>query len=75
MVTLKKASFVKFRPRSKDFLEISNPKAVLEKALASLAGNFAQQKTGVVFPEAEMGALNGIDSLVQASGLAPPGDE
>ena len=27
-VTLKKATFVKFRPRSKDFLEISNPKAV-----------------------------------------------
>ena len=58
-----------------DFLRDEGKETVLEKALASLAGNFAQQKTGVVFPEAEMGALNGIDSLVQASGLAPPGDE
>ena len=32
-VSLKKASFVKFRPRTKDFLDISNPKAVLEKSL------------------------------------------
>jgi len=32
-VSLKKAKFVKFRPQSKTFLDISNPKAVLEKAL------------------------------------------
>lgn len=32
-VSLRKASFVKFRPRTKDFLDISNPKAVLEKSL------------------------------------------
>lgn len=32
-VTLKKAKYVKFRPRTKDFLDISNPKAVLEKSL------------------------------------------
>lgn len=36
-VTLKKASFVKFQPRSKDFLEITNPKAVLEKALRTFS--------------------------------------
>lgn len=32
-VSLKKATYVKFRPRTKDFLDISNPKAVLEKSL------------------------------------------
>lgn len=32
-VSLKKANFVKFRPMKKTFLDISNPKAVLEKAL------------------------------------------
>lgn len=32
-VSLKKASFVKFRAQSVDFLEISNPRAVLEKTL------------------------------------------
>eukprot|EP00941_MAST-03F_sp_MAST-3F-sp1_P002424 g2424.t1 len=36
-VSLKKASFVKFRPHSKDFLDISNPKAVLEKALRTFS--------------------------------------
>jgi ubiquitin fusion degradation protein 1 len=32
-VSLKKATFVKFRPLSVDFLDISNPRAVLEKTL------------------------------------------
>lgn len=32
-VSLKKAQFVKFRPQSVDFLDISNPRAVLEKTL------------------------------------------
>lgn len=32
-VSLPKAKFVKFRPQSVDFLEISNPRAVLEKTL------------------------------------------
>lgn len=32
-VSLKKATYVKFRPQTKDFLDISNPKAVLEKSL------------------------------------------
>lgn len=32
-VSLKKASFVKFRAQSVDFLDISNPRAVLEKTL------------------------------------------
>jgi ubiquitin fusion degradation protein 1 len=34
-VSLPKAKFVKFRPQSVDFLEISNPRAVLEKTLRS----------------------------------------
>ena len=36
-VTLPLASFVKFRPRSVDFLDISNPKAVLETTLRSFS--------------------------------------
>ena len=32
-MSLKKATYVKFRPQTKDFLDISNPKAVLEKSL------------------------------------------
>lgn len=32
-LSLKKATYVKFRPQTKDFLDISNPKAVLEKSL------------------------------------------
>ncbi|KAJ1462464.1 ubiquitin fusion degradation protein UFD1-domain-containing protein [Pelagophyceae sp. CCMP2097] len=32
-VSLPKATFVKFKPQSTDFLEISNPRAVLERAL------------------------------------------
>jgi ubiquitin fusion degradation protein 1 len=32
-ISLKKATYVKFRPQTKDFLDISNPKAVLEKSL------------------------------------------
>ena len=32
-VSLKKATYIKFRPQTKDFLDISNPKAVLEKSL------------------------------------------
>ena len=32
-VALPKAQFVKLRPQSKDFLDISNPRAVLEKTL------------------------------------------
>lgn len=34
-VTLKRATFVKLRPQSKDFLDISNHRAVLEKTLRS----------------------------------------
>jgi ubiquitin fusion degradation protein 1 len=36
-VTLPKARFVKFRPHSKDFLDISNPKAVLERQLSKFS--------------------------------------
>ncbi len=36
-VTLPKAKFVKFRPHSKDFLDISNPKAVLERQLSKFS--------------------------------------
>ena len=36
-VSLALASFVKFRPRSVDFLEISNPKAVLESTLRNFS--------------------------------------
>lgn len=32
-VTLPKGKFVKLQPHSKDFLDISNPKAVLERTL------------------------------------------
>jgi ubiquitin fusion degradation protein 1 len=35
--TLPKGSFVKFRPRSKDFLDISDPKAVCVSDAAALA--------------------------------------
>lgn len=34
-VTLRRATFVKLRPQSKDFLDISNHRAVLEKSLRS----------------------------------------
>lgn len=34
-VTLKRATFIKLRPQSKDFLDISNHKAVLERSLRS----------------------------------------
>lgn len=36
-VSLPKASFVKFQPQSVDFLEISNPRAVLEHALRNFS--------------------------------------
>ncbi|CAF1114049.1 unnamed protein product [Didymodactylos carnosus] len=36
-VTLPTASFVRFQPQSKDFLDISNPKAVLETALRNFS--------------------------------------
>ena len=36
-VSLPKATFVKFRPQSVDFLEISNPRAVLERALRNFS--------------------------------------
>jgi len=36
-VTLPLANFVKFRPRSVDFLDISNPKAVLESSLRNFS--------------------------------------
>ena len=39
------ATFSKFQPQSTDFLDISNPKAVLENALR----NFACLTTGYVF--------------------------
>jgi len=36
-VSLPKASFVKFKPQSTDFLDISNPRAVLEKQLRTFS--------------------------------------
>jgi len=36
-VSLKTAKFVRFQPQSKDFLDISNPKAVLETALRNFS--------------------------------------
>ena len=36
-MSLPKATFVKFRPQSVDFLDISNPKAVLEKSLRTFS--------------------------------------
>ena len=36
-VSLPKATFVKFRPQSVDFLEITNQRAVLERALRSFS--------------------------------------
>jgi len=36
-VSLPKASFVKFKPQSADFLDISNPRAVLEKQLRTFS--------------------------------------
>lgn len=36
-VSLPKATFVKFRPQSVDFLDITNPRAVLERALRSFS--------------------------------------
>jgi len=36
-VSLPKATFVKFKPQSTDFLDISNPRAVLEKQLRTFS--------------------------------------
>ena len=36
-VTLPKGTFVKFRPQTKDFLDVSNPRAVLENSLRHFA--------------------------------------
>jgi len=36
-VSLPKATFVKFKPQSSDFLDISNPRAVLEKQLRAFS--------------------------------------
>jgi ubiquitin fusion degradation protein 1 len=36
-VSLPKATFVKFRPQSVDFLDITNPRAVLERALRNFS--------------------------------------
>jgi len=36
-ITLPKASFVKFQPQSKEFLDIANPKAVLENVLRNFS--------------------------------------
>ena len=82
-VQLPKGTFVKFRPHSKDFLEITNHRAVLEKKLSSyscvtvgdvMVFNYAGQNYALDILEAKPASAVSIVETDCEVDFAPPAD-